>query len=109
MDHIPQIAAVLSFIIGAGGVTVLGREWLRLRHYRYLYDQAVLHGQKPDVIELIEAELAKQRDPDRPTDQKQLTTGDESKTAEDQPNEDLSVKEKRGKKWWRWWRRKKPD
>ena len=76
VELVPQIAAVLYVIAGAGGVALLIREWLWLRHCRYLHDQAVLRGQNPDAAELIKA--ASRGRLGRSTERKQLTTGDES-------------------------------
>ncbi len=52
MELIPQIVAVISVVLGAGGVAVFLREWLWLRFCRYVHDQAVErgHNPKPEVI-----------------------------------------------------------
>jgi hypothetical protein len=55
MDLVSLITTVLSVVVGAGGATLLIREWLWLRYCRYLYDQAISHGQNPDVEEIIKA------------------------------------------------------
>jgi hypothetical protein len=76
VEFVPQIVAALYVIAGAGGIAVLIREWLWLRHCRYLHDQAVLRGQNPDPAELIKA--ASRGRLGHSGEQKQLTSGDES-------------------------------
>jgi hypothetical protein len=55
MSLLPHIAAVLYIIAGVGGIAFLIREWLWLRHCRYLHDQAAKRGQDPDPEKLIQA------------------------------------------------------
>jgi hypothetical protein len=55
VELVPLITAVLSVVVGAGGATLLIREWLWLRYCRYIHDVAVVKGQKPDPVEVIRA------------------------------------------------------
>jgi hypothetical protein len=55
MELMPQIGAVVSVILGAGGIALLVREWLWLRYCRYVHEAAVLRGQNPDPEKMIKA------------------------------------------------------
>jgi hypothetical protein len=55
MELMPQIAAVVSVILGAGGIALLIRYWLWLRFCRYVHDKAVERGQDPDPERIIQA------------------------------------------------------
>jgi hypothetical protein len=58
MDLVPLITAVLSVVVGAGGATLLIREYPWLRYCRYVHDVAVVKGQNPDPEKMIRAASA---------------------------------------------------
>jgi hypothetical protein len=56
VELIPIIAAVALVVARAiGPITDLIRQERRLRLCRYLYDDAVARGEKPDAVEIIRA------------------------------------------------------
>jgi hypothetical protein len=55
VELVPLIAAVVSVVVGTGGITIIICVWLWLRFCRYIYDDAVKHDQKPKAAEVIRA------------------------------------------------------
>ena len=49
------VTAVASAIVGAGGATLVIREWQWLRFCRYVHDAAEARGQDPDPENVIKA------------------------------------------------------
>lgn len=55
MELVPHIAAVVTVVVGAGGLAIVICVALWLRFCRYIYDDAVKRSEKPKPVEVIRA------------------------------------------------------
>jgi hypothetical protein len=57
VELLPQISAVISVIVGTGGITIVICIGLWLLFCRWVIDSAAKRGEKPDPVEVIRASI----------------------------------------------------